>query len=81
MVVVVSVVVMVIVCLGIGDLIKMLMERRRRWIENIGIVFEDEVLIKVLRVSEEGSMIFKVGEMGELLRREKEVWDEEVEEE
>ncbi|KAK0747931.1 histone acetyltransferases subunit 3-domain-containing protein [Apiosordaria backusii] len=66
---------------GIGDLTKTLMERRRRWIESIGTVFDDEGLTRVPRSSEEGSTIFKPGEMGELLAREKEAWDEEVEEE
>ncbi|KAK3329531.1 histone acetyltransferases subunit 3-domain-containing protein [Apodospora peruviana] len=66
---------------GIGDLTKTLMERRRRWIENIGTVFEDEGLSRVPRVSDEGSSIFKPGEMAALIKREKEAWDEEVEEE
>lgn len=66
---------------GIGDLTRTLMERRRRWIESIGTVFEDEGLVRVPRAGDEGSSIFRAGEMGDLVRREKEVWDEEVEEE
>ncbi|KAK0731345.1 histone acetyltransferases subunit 3-domain-containing protein [Lasiosphaeris hirsuta] len=66
---------------GIGDLTKTLMERRRRWIESIGTVFDDEGLSRVPRVSDEGSSIFRPTAMAELLRREKEAWDEEVEEE
>ncbi|KAK1830388.1 putative transcriptional adapter 3 [Podospora conica] len=66
---------------GIGDLTKTLMERRRRWIDSIGAVFEDEGLVRVPRASDEGSSIFKPAEMAELLRREKESWDEEVEDE
>ena len=66
---------------GIGDLTKTLMERRRRWIDTIGSVFEDENLGKVPRVDKEGSSIFKAGDMSDLMRKEKEQWDEEVEEE
>ncbi|KAK3987016.1 putative transcriptional adapter 3 [Cladorrhinum sp. PSN332] len=65
---------------GIGDLTKTLMERRRRWIENIGTVFDDEGLTKVPRVADgSDSTIFKPQEMAELMKREKEAWDEEVE--
>ncbi|KAK4158707.1 putative transcriptional adapter 3 [Cladorrhinum sp. PSN259] len=65
---------------GIGDLTKTLMERRRRWIENIGTVFDDEGLTKVPRLADgPDSTIFKAGEMAELMNREKEAWDEEVE--
>lgn len=66
---------------GIGDLTKTLMERRRRWIDTIGSVFDDESLRKVPRVADEGSSIFKTGDMADLLEKEKEQWDEEVEEE
>lgn len=66
---------------GIGDLTKTLMERRRRWIDSIGTVFDDEGLVRVPRASEEGSSIFKPAEMAELLKKEKEAWDEEVEDE
>ncbi|KAK4444315.1 putative transcriptional adapter 3 [Podospora aff. communis PSN243] len=66
---------------GIGDLTKTLMERRRRWIESIGTVFDDEGISRVPRVADKGSSIFKPGEMAELLRKEKDAWDEEVEEE
>ncbi|KAK3904738.1 chromatin-remodeling complexes subunit NGG1 [Staphylotrichum tortipilum] len=66
---------------GIGDLTRTLMERRRRWIESIGTVFDDEGLVKVPRVTDEGSTIFKPAEMAELMKREREAWDEEVEEE
>jgi len=66
---------------GIGDLTKTLMERRRRWIENIGTVFDDEGLARVPRSSDEGSTIFKQAEMAEFMKKEKDLWDEEVEEE
>ncbi|RSL44632.1 hypothetical protein CEP53_011137 [Fusarium sp. AF-6] len=66
---------------GIGDLTKTLMERRRRWIDTIGSVFDDESLRKVPRVADEGSSIFKTEDMADLLQKEKEQWDEEVEEE
>lgn len=66
---------------GIGDLTKTLMERRRRWIENIGTVFDGENLGKVPRAEDEGSSIFRGDAMGEFLKRERENWDEEVEDE
>ncbi|KAK7404141.1 Transcriptional regulator [Neonectria punicea] len=66
---------------GIGDLTKMLMERRRRWIDTIGSVFDDESLGKVPRVTEPGSSIFKSADMADLIKKEKEQWDEEVEDE
>jgi len=66
---------------GIGDLTKTLMERRRRWIENIGTVFDGENLGKVPRVEDEGSSIFKGDVMMELMKRERENWEEEVEDE
>ncbi|SPO02235.1 related to NGG1 - general transcriptional adaptor or co-activator [Cephalotrichum gorgonifer] len=66
---------------GIGDLTKTLMERRKRWISTIGSVFEDESLGRVPKAAEPDSSIFKAGEMAKFLQREKEQWDEEVEEE
>lgn len=66
---------------GIGDLTKTLMERRKRWIDTIGSVFDDENLGKVPRSSESDSSIFKSNFMSDLLKKEKAQWDEEVEEE
>jgi transcriptional adapter 3 len=69
---------------GIGDLTRTLMERRKRWIENIGAVFDDEHVGRVPRAGdgEPGENgIFAGAEMVELMKREKEAWDEEVEEE
>ncbi|GAO15241.1 hypothetical protein UVI_02006700 [Ustilaginoidea virens] len=66
---------------GIGDQTKTLMERRRRWIDTIGSVFDDENLNKVPRQSDPDSSIFKHSDMADLIKREKEQWDEEVEEE
>lgn len=66
---------------GIGDQTKTLMERRKRWIDTIGSVFDDENLGKVPRVQDPESSIFKPGGMAELIKKEKEQWDEEVEEE
>ena len=66
---------------GIGDLNKTLMERRKRWIDSIGAVFDDEALGMVPRASDPHSSIFKPAEMAGLMKREKEAWDEEVEEE
>lgn len=66
---------------GIGDLTKTLMERRRRWIENIGTVFDGENLGKVPRVADGETSIFRPGEMAEFMKKERENWDEEVEDE
>ncbi|KAK2617047.1 Transcriptional regulator [Conoideocrella luteorostrata] len=66
---------------GIGDQTKTLMERRKRWIDTIGSVFDDENLNKVPRQSDPGSSIFDNADMAELIKREKSQWDEEVEEE
>ena len=66
---------------GIGDVTKTLMERRKRWIDTIGSVFDDENLGKVPREENPESSIFKAGEMADLMKKEKEQWDEEVEEE
>jgi transcriptional adapter 3 len=66
---------------GIGDLTKTLMERRRRWIDNIGTVFDGENLGKVPRVEDDGSSIFRGDVMTDLMKHERENWDEEVEEE
>lgn len=66
---------------GIGDVTRALLERRRRWIESIGTVFDDASITKVPRASDPDSSIFKPAEMAELIKKEKEAWDEEVEEE
>ncbi|EPE06019.1 transcriptional regulator [Ophiostoma piceae UAMH 11346] len=66
---------------GIGDLTRTLMERRKRWMESIGTVFDDEKMQRVPRVTDPSSSIFQPDEMAALLKREKEVWDEEVDEE
>ncbi|TVY57688.1 Chromatin-remodeling complexes subunit NGG1 [Lachnellula cervina] len=67
---------------GIGDMTKTVMERRKKWIEGIGLVFDDErSTVKVPRSSNPGSSIFKPDDMGELIKREKESWDEDAEEE
>ncbi|KAG6014384.1 hypothetical protein E4U43_006592 [Claviceps pusilla] len=65
---------------GIGDQTKTLMERRKRWIDTIGSVFDDENLNKVPRQSNPDSSIFKPADMAELIKREKAQWDEEVDE-
>ncbi|KAI1870983.1 hypothetical protein JX265_006023 [Neoarthrinium moseri] len=66
---------------GIGDVAKTLMERRRRWIDNIGTVFDDPNLSKVPRVSDPNSTIFRPEVMQKLMKDERQAWDEEVEEE
>lgn len=66
---------------GIGDMTKTLMERRRRWIDTIGSVFDDEALGKVPRAGDPDSSIFKPEDMAALIKKEKEQWAEEVEDE
>jgi transcriptional adapter 3 len=63
---------------GIGDMTKTLMERRKKWINTIGSVFDDEAMGKVPRIEDPDSSIFKPSEMSELLKKEQELWDEEV---
>ncbi|KAJ4397298.1 Transcriptional regulator [Gnomoniopsis smithogilvyi] len=65
---------------GIGDMTKTLMERRRRWIENIGTVFDGENLNKVPRASDPDSSIFTTAEMTEYVKNEKAHWDDEEDE-
>lgn len=66
---------------GIGDVAKTLMERRRRWIDSIGTVFDDPNLGKVPRATDPGSSIFKPEVMQPLVKVERQNWDEDVEEE
>ncbi|QSZ29516.1 hypothetical protein DSL72_004030 [Monilinia vaccinii-corymbosi] len=67
---------------GLGDMTKTLMEKRQKWIKNIGAVFDDERnLGKVPRAKDEGSSIFKPEIMAEFIRREKDGWDDDGEEE
>lgn len=66
---------------GIGDLTKMLMERRRRWIDTIGSVFDDENICRVPRSSNPDSSIFKPENMSNLMKKEKEQWDDDPEDE
>ncbi|KAJ2902831.1 hypothetical protein MKZ38_000025 [Zalerion maritima] len=78
---------------GIGDLTRTLMERRRKWIDVIGPVFDGETLTKVPRsnVKAEGggvepetakeTSIFGDDVMREWKNREQQAWDEEQEEE
>jgi transcriptional adapter 3 len=66
---------------GIGDMTKTLMERRKKWIDNIGPVFGDQrSLGKVPRASDEASSIFKPGNMADYMKKEREAWEEEAEE-
>lgn len=60
---------------------RLLMERRRRWMESIGTVFDDERLRRVPRQSELDSSIFPPAEMASLIKKEQEAWDEEADEE
>ncbi|CAN8101054.1 unnamed protein product [Discula destructiva] len=65
---------------GIGDMTKTLMERRRRWIDNIGTVFDGESLGKVPRASDPNSSIFQTDDMIEFIKNEKLHWDDEEDE-
>lgn len=65
---------------GIGDLTKTLMERRKRWIDSIGPVFDGESLTKVPRATDPDSSIFQETVMKEYVSREQQAWDEEAEE-
>ncbi|CZT46793.1 related to NGG1-general transcriptional adaptor or co-activator [Rhynchosporium secalis] len=65
---------------GIGDNTKVLMERRRKWVDTVGGAV-DEDASKVRRNRDPDSSIFKPEIMAEYIQREKEHWDEEAEEE
>ncbi|KUJ08810.1 uncharacterized protein LY89DRAFT_711453 [Mollisia scopiformis] len=64
---------------GIGDMTKTLMERRSKWINTIGGVLDKDAN-EVRRNKDPGSSIFKPEQMAELVRKEKESWYEEAEE-
>ncbi|CAG8955660.1 hypothetical protein HYFRA_00010924 [Hymenoscyphus fraxineus] len=67
---------------GIGDAAKTIMERRKKWIEGVGSVFDDErSTVKVPRASNAGSSIFKPEDMAEYIKKERENWEEYPEEE
>ena len=65
---------------GIGDLTKTLMERRRKWIDTIGGVLDKDAN-QVRRNKDSGSTIFKPEDMTDLIRKEKESWDDDGEDE
>jgi transcriptional adapter 3 len=60
---------------GIGDVAKTLMERRHRWIDNIGPIFQDTNS----NVPTKGQNIFEPSAMQELEKQELENWDDEAE--
>ncbi|KAG0651654.1 Chromatin-remodeling complexes subunit NGG1 [Hyphodiscus hymeniophilus] len=62
---------------GIGDLTKTLMERRRKWIDSIGMVFDEQ---KPPRSTDPDSYIFKPEMMADFIRKEREAADDEGEE-
>ncbi|KAE9368472.1 hypothetical protein N431DRAFT_414901 [Stipitochalara longipes BDJ] len=64
---------------GIGDLTKTVMERRRKWIDTIGGVLDKDAN-QVRRNKDPGSSIFKPEDMSDFVRKEKESWDDEAEE-
>lgn len=55
------------------------MERRKRWVATIGSIFDDETTGKM--PTDPDSSIFKAEVMAGLIQKEKEQWDEDVEEE
>ncbi|KAH8787370.1 histone acetyltransferases subunit 3-domain-containing protein [Hyaloscypha sp. PMI_1271] len=64
---------------GIGDLTKTVMERRRKWIDTIGGVLDKDAN-QVRRNKDPGSSIFKTEDMSDFIRKEKESWDDDAEE-
>jgi transcriptional adapter 3 len=67
---------------GIGDMTKTVMERRKKWKDSIGTVFDSE--FKVPRVKNprgEDTSIFKPEDMAEFVAKEKEAWDEDGDDE
>lgn len=66
---------------GIGDVTKMLMDRRQKWINSIGLVFDSEFKVPRLEnPKKEDTSIFKPENMAEFIAREREAWDEAEEE-
>jgi transcriptional adapter 3 len=65
---------------GIGEPTKLLMEKRKKWIDAVGPVFSDD-MGRVPRSSDPDSSIFKEEVMAQHLKAEKESWDEEADEE
>ncbi|KAI0023790.1 histone acetyltransferase subunit 3 [Xylariomycetidae sp. FL0641] len=65
---------------GIGDVAKTMLERRNRWIDQVGQIFNDPSLGKVPRSSNPDSTIFKPDMMADLLKKENKAWAEEMEE-
>ena len=63
---------------GIGDLTKTLMERRRKWIDSIGMVFDEQ---KPPRSTDPDSYIFKPEMMADFIRKEREAAEDDGEEE
>lgn len=67
---------------GIGDMTKTVMERRKKWKDNIGTVFDSE--FKVPRAKNprgENTSIFKPQDMAEFVTKEREAWDEDGDDE
>ena len=66
---------------GIGDVTKMLLERREKWMSSVGPVFQDDPQLgKVPRSSDPNSSIYKPEDMAAHIRRAREAWDEEADE-
>lgn len=67
---------------GIGDMTKTVMERRKKWKDSIGTVFDSE--FKVPRAKNtigEDTSIFKPEDMAEFVAKEREAWDEDGDDE
>ena len=59
----------------------MLMDRRQKWINSIGLVFDSEFKVPRLEnPKKEDTSIFKPENMAEFIAREREAWDEAEEE-
>jgi transcriptional adapter 3 len=66
---------------GIGDVTKTLLERREKWMSSVGPVFQDDPQLgKVPRSSDPNSSIYKPEDMAAHIRRAREAWDEEADE-
>jgi transcriptional adapter 3 len=67
---------------GIGDMTKIVMERRKKWKDSIGTVFDSE--FKVPRAKNplgEDTSIFKLEDMAEFVAKGREAWDEDGDDE
>lgn len=67
---------------GIGDSVKALMDRKRRWEDTFSVIFDDQRrFAQVPRSKDPNSSIFKAEDMADYITKERDTWDEEGDDE